>query len=188
MLRPRDAEVAYAVPIDGAIVPPPDNPIQVGPVAMVDPDYSSGFRVGGSWALDQCTSIVATYTFFESHTSNAVAVDAPIVLRSLVTHPGTLNAAADYLAASADLNVDFQTADLDYRAIWWLGECSVVNWSVGARYAQLTQEFDSLFARDRHAGYSRHRRGLRRRRHPPGTGRRAAPRLPRVSCCTARAP
>jgi len=114
-------------------------------VALVDPDYSTGFRAGGSWALDQCTSIVGTYTWFESDTSHAVSVDAPLVLRSLVTHPGTLNAAADYLAASANLSVDFQFADLDYRAIWWLGECSVVNWSVGARYAQLTQEFDSQF-------------------------------------------
>ncbi|HPM85097.1 MAG TPA: Lpg1974 family pore-forming outer membrane protein [Candidatus Anammoximicrobium sp.] len=142
LLRPRGAEVPYAVPIDDAL---PDYPVQVAPVAIVDPDYSSGFRAGGSWALDQCTSIVATYTWFESHTSQAVGEDVPLVLRSLVTHPGTLNAAADSLSASADLNVDFQFADLDYRAIWWLGECSVVNWSVGARYAQLSQEFDSLF-------------------------------------------
>ena len=35
--------------------------------------------------------------------------------------------------------------DLDYRAIWWLGECSVVNWSVGARYANLTQDFAAQF-------------------------------------------
>lgn len=141
-LRARGAEVPFAVPIDDAM---PDNPVQVGPVAIVDPDYSSGFRAGGSWALDQCTSIVATYTWFESHTSHSVGEDAPLVLTSLVTHPGALNTGANYLSASADLNVDFQFADLDYRAIWWLGECSVVNWSVGARYAQLTQDFDSQF-------------------------------------------
>ncbi len=145
LLRPRDAEVAYAVPIDGAILPLPTNPVQVGPVSVVDPDYSSGFRVGGSWALDQSSSLVATYSYFQSQTSHDVSVGAPIVLRSLVTHPGTFNAGTNYLSASADLDVDFQLADLDYRAIWWLGECSVVNWSVGARYAQLTQDFDSLF-------------------------------------------
>jgi hypothetical protein len=145
LLRPRSAEVAYAVPINGAIVPPPANPVQVGPVALVDPDYTSGFRAGASWALDSCTSIVGTYTWFENHTTHAVSVDAPLVLRSLVTHPGTANAAADYLAASADQSVDFEFADLDYRSVWWLGECSVVNWSVGARYAQLTQDFASQF-------------------------------------------
>jgi hypothetical protein len=145
LLRPRDAEVAFAVPYNGPIVPPPSNPLQVGPVALVDPDYSSGFRVGGSWAWDECTSLVATYSFFENHTSNEVAVDAPLVLRSLVTHPGTLNAAGDYLRGAADLNVGFQTVDLDYRNVWWLGEASVVNWSLGARYAQLTQDFDSQF-------------------------------------------
>lgn len=144
LLRARNAEVPYAVPINGAIIDP-DHPVQFGPVAIVDPDYSSGLRVGGSWALDQCTSIVGTYTFFESHTSNAVSVDAPLVLSSLVSHPGTLNAGTPYLTGTADLTVDFQLADIDYRAIWWLGECSVVNWSVGARYAQLTQDFDSQF-------------------------------------------
>ncbi len=146
LLRPRDAEVAFAVPFNGAIFPPPNNPIQVGPVALVDPDYSSGFRVGGTWAWDQCTSLVATYTSFDSHTSQVANVDAPLVLRSLVAHPGTLNAGADYLSAAADLNVDFQTMDLDYRAIWWLGECSVVNWSMGVRYARLTQDFRSQFS------------------------------------------
>lgn len=145
LLRARDAEVAYAVPINGPIDPAQPSPIQVGPVAIVDPDYSSGFRVGGSWTLDQCTSLVGTYTFFESHTTSAVNVDPPLVLRPLVTHPGTLNAGSDYLPGSADLNVDFQFADVDYRAIWWLGECSAVNWSVGARYAQLTQDFDVQF-------------------------------------------
>src|SRR5436190_259803 len=33
-LRARNAEVAYAVPVNGAIVPPPNPPIQVGPVAV----------------------------------------------------------------------------------------------------------------------------------------------------------
>lgn len=146
LLRPRDAEVAFAVPINGPIVPPPVNPVQVGPVMLVDPDYSAGFRIGGSWAWDECTSLVATYTFFESHTSNAIEVDAPVVLRSLVTHPGTLNANADYLSGAADLNIDFQTVDLDYRSIWWVGDCSVVNWSIGARYANLTQDFDAQFS------------------------------------------
>jgi hypothetical protein len=38
------------------------------------------------------------------------------------------------------------SADLDYRALWWIGNCSVVNWTVGARYAQLNQDFSALFA------------------------------------------
>lgn len=145
LLRPRDAYVPYAVPIDGPIVPPPVNPIQVGPVAVVDPDFSSGFRAGATWAMDECTSLVGTYTFFENHTQNAVSIGPPNVLRSLVTHPGTLNAGDDYLSAEADLNVRFQTADFDYRTIWWLSDWSVINWFVGARYAKLDQDFDSRF-------------------------------------------
>ncbi len=62
-LRPRNAEVAYGVPIDGAIIPPPVNPIQVGRIGMVDPDYSSGIRFGVSYVLDGCSSITAQYTW-----------------------------------------------------------------------------------------------------------------------------
>lgn len=144
-LQPRDAAVAYAVPIDGAIFPPPENPIQVGPVAATEPDYAPGIRIGGSWAIEQCTSLVGTYTYFESHASHQVEAEAPLVLRSLVAHPGTLNAAADYLAAAADQNIEFQTVDLDYRSIWRLSKRNVVHWSVGARYAQLNQDFDARF-------------------------------------------
>src|SRR5882757_6747205 len=66
VLRARGAEVAYAVPIDGAIVPPPVPPIQLGPIAVADPDYSAGFRVGGQVALDDCTSVGLAYTRFQS--------------------------------------------------------------------------------------------------------------------------
>ena len=148
-LRSRDGEVSYAVPTDGAVVAPPNVPIQFGQVGVVDPDYSPGFRIGGSFALDECTSLVATYTFFESDTYNEITIDpgipGPLGLRSLVEHPGTVAAGDVHLFASARLDVDFQFADLDYRTIWWLGDRSVVNWMIGARYAHLEQEFRSQF-------------------------------------------
>ena len=146
LLRPRDAYVPYAVPINGPILPPPVNPVQVGPVANADPDFSSGFRAGASWAMDECTSLVATYSYFDSHTNNEIVGNAPTVIRSLVAHPGTLNAGADFLSAEADLNIRFQTVDFDYRTLWWLSDWGVSNWFVGARYAKLEQDFDSLFS------------------------------------------
>ena len=84
--------MAYAVPIDGAIVPPPVPPIQVGSVAIADTDYSAGFRVGGVYAMDDCSSLSLSYARFQSSSRDTVSTSAPLVLRSLVLHPGTVNA------------------------------------------------------------------------------------------------
>jgi len=145
LLRARGAEVAYAVPIDGAIVPPPVPPIQVGPLAVADPDYSAGFRVGGQIALDDCTSVGLSYTRFQSSSQDTVATTAPLVLRSLVLHPGTANAGADFLSAAANLDVKFDLIDADYRAVWAAGDLWVVNYLVGARYANLKQDFTGVY-------------------------------------------
>lgn len=146
LLRPNDAEVAYGVPINGPIVRPPADPVQVGPVAIVDPDHSAGFRVGVSSAFDCRSSVVVTWSHFDSNTENAIATDPQeAVIRSLVMHPSMFEANSDALAAWANLGIDYDTIDVDYRSILWLGECSVVNWSAGARYAHLSQNFQSLF-------------------------------------------
>ena len=144
-LRARNAEVAYAVPIDGAIVAPPNSPIQIGPVAVADPDYSTGFRIGGTYALDQCSSLQFTYSRFESNTTSTANTLAPNVLRSVVLHPGTANAGSDFLDATANLDVDFDLVDLDYRAVWAAGDLWAVNYLVGARYANLTQDFNAVY-------------------------------------------
>ena len=61
-LRPRDAGVAYAVPIDGPIEETPANyPIQVGSVGVVDPDYQPGFRVGIGLVLGDSRMVVGRY-------------------------------------------------------------------------------------------------------------------------------
>lgn len=144
-LRARGAEVAYAVPIDGAIVPPPVSPIQVGPIAVADTDYSTGFRIGGQIALDDCTSVGLSFTRFQSSSTDSVATAAPLVLRSLVLHPGTANAGSDFLSADANLDVKFDLVDADYRAVWASGDLWVVNYLFGARYGNLMQDFTGVY-------------------------------------------
>ena len=144
-LRARDAEVAYAVPIDGAIVAPPGPSIQVGRIAVADPDYAAGWRIGGVWALDECSSIVASWARFQSSTNSVAGTTAPLVLRSLVFHPGTANAGADFLDARAANDVDFDLVDVDYRAVWSSDELWALNYLVGVRYARLNQDFNALF-------------------------------------------
>jgi hypothetical protein len=113
-------------------------------VGITDPDYSAGFRVGGVWAIDDCSSIVGTYSNFETNTSDAATAVPPVVLRSLVLHPGTANAASDFLDAAATLDINFDLVDVDYREVWRSGNTWAVNYLVGVRYARLEQNFRAV--------------------------------------------
>jgi len=143
-LRPTDADVPWAVAINGAIQERAV-PIQVSRVANADIDYDSGFRFGIGRALDECASVGVSYTFFEGHSNDSLATDDPYVLRSLVAHPGTLTGAADYLRGTASNDVDFQLIDADYRHVFRSNCYGSMNWLVGARYAQYVQDFNSTF-------------------------------------------
>lgn len=144
-LRPRNAEVPYAVPIDGAIAPVLGNGIQIGPTALVDTDYESGFRAGFSLALNDGAQIGARFTNFESRTSDQAFIQPPDVLRSLVTHPLGNNVAADSLRASARYDIDFELVDVTYQAHWKCTERMTLDYVLGIRYGELGQEFRSQF-------------------------------------------
>jgi hypothetical protein len=114
-LRARDAEVAYAVAIDGPITAPPtDFPIQVSPVGVLDTDFQPSFRVGCRYILDPCNAMGAEYTFFEANTQHAVGTQFPDVVRSLVSHPGTQTAAQDFLTASGEYHLSHDILDGNY--------------------------------------------------------------------------
>lgn len=144
-MRPRNADVAYAVPIDGPISSIPTNPIQVGQVDILDPDYNTGYDIGFNLALTCLTSVALEYMALETSTSNQVDTEAPNVLRSLVSHPSSNSAAADFLAASASLGIDMELIDLSLRHLFVGGDVFAVNYVVGARYARLDQSFRSAF-------------------------------------------
>ena len=145
-LRPRNSSVPFAVGIDGPIVPPPDNnPIQVTPIAVADLNYEPGGRVGFSRALDECSSLGATYTHFESRNLQEISIAAPDVIRSLVSHPSSLSASTDFLYGRANCGIDFQLADVEYRRVFSCGELHSMSYMAAARYAHLTQDFDAYF-------------------------------------------
>ena len=144
--RPRDAEVTYAVPIDGGIIPPGTPPIQVGQTATADPDFAGGFRVGFTYALSDCSSLTATYTQYENNGFDSAAADGvSIVLRDMVLHPATANAGSDFTSVSSNFGVDLDLADIDYRGVWSCSELHAVNYLVGVRYARLDQNFEGNF-------------------------------------------
>ena len=149
-MRPRDAEVAYALPIDGPVAPVLGNEVPVGPTAVVDPAYDIAFRAGFNYAINCGASIRGQYTRLRNDADDAVTVEAPTVLRSLVSHPLGANAATDTLDASASLDTQLDQIDLDFRSLWLGCECPscayALSWFVGATAARIDQSFAASYA------------------------------------------
>ena len=142
-LRPRNAEVAYAVPVDGPVAPTLGNGIQIGPTGIVEMNHKGNFRFGANLYGPNCTGITFQWTRFESSEDDSINIGAPDVIRSLVTHPLGTNAASDGLQSTADLDIDFDLADLAFRMPWKKSSrwCTEVLW--GVRYGRVNQEFSS---------------------------------------------
>lgn len=144
-LRASNAEVPYAVPINGPIVEGAV-PVEIGPVGVLNPEYNSAFRVGFSRALDNCASLGGSYTRFESRVSDSMSTTAPNVMRPLVVHPSTLTAAFDGLAASGRYDINFELADLTYRCTFACGDRWAADFLLGARYGHLEQMLHTEFS------------------------------------------
>jgi hypothetical protein len=79
----------------------------------------------------------ATYTWYDTDETDFVQVNAPRVIRSLVSHPDTFNAGFTSQQAFGAYDLEFQTLDLDYHSLLWSSKCSHVDYVVGARYAHM---------------------------------------------------
>lgn len=149
-LRARNAEIAYANPIDGVITPPAPGVaglpgIPQGRVGMVDPDYSSGFRAGAGLTLDECSALQLTYTGWSNTTHDQVTANAGDVLLPLLLVPGADNAATTALDANATQNIQFKLIDADYRGLIAYNCDYKVNYLIGARYAKLDQHLTANY-------------------------------------------
>ncbi len=145
LLRPRNEGVEYAVPINGPIEAGAV-PLQVGPTAVTDPQFQSGFRLGVAGALGQCASVSLTYTYYRNEVDDGpVSADSPYVLRPMVINPSSADAASDFSMASASEIITFNLVDLDYHHSLWSGDCGTLNYLVGTRYAELNQNFQADF-------------------------------------------
>jgi hypothetical protein len=144
-LRPRDAGVEYAVPINGPIAAG-QVPLQVGRTAMTNPEFAAGFRLGIGKDLDNCSSISAEYTYYRNVANDAINIGAsPFELRSMVFHPSSPDAAADWLSASAHQTIGFDLADIDFHRDLISNDCCSLGYLVGVRYADLKQQFHADF-------------------------------------------
>lgn len=144
-LRPRNAEVPYAVPIDGPVAPVIGNGIQNGQTATINPGWQIAFDVGFTVALCETASVGAKWTHFDQTTDSSASTTPPDVLRALVTHPLGTNAATDTLDANASLRLKYDLIDADYSGLLVGDEGYVVNYFGGGRYIQFDQNFNSNF-------------------------------------------
>jgi len=120
--------------------------VQVGRVGVTDLDYQPGYRVGFGRIINEASAIGVTYTEWQGNTHDALSTTAPNVLRPLVTHPSTFNAASDYLDGTAALGICFKTIDVDYHSLFAYCCDYQLGYTLGVRYAQLQQHFRADFA------------------------------------------
>ena len=136
-IRPGNIDYVYAVEQTGPL--PTDSP--TGPTGRVGFDADLGFRVGGSIAFSECSSIVASYTWFETDTQNTITAQPGNVLVFQPGDPSIPNTGATAVQASANYFLRFQQVDIDFRQLLY-GDCeSAVNYFAGVRYANLKQTF-----------------------------------------------
>jgi hypothetical protein len=142
-LRARNAEIAYAVPVDGGLPPAGfGGTLQVGPVATLDPDWEPAYRVGAGFTLNETTAIVASYTNYESRTLDQVQTPGggPATgVFPLVLNPFPVAAGALPLDAFGLMDLNFRHIDVDYKGLIAYNCDYKVNYVVGVRYTELEQ-------------------------------------------------
>lgn len=147
-LRPRNAEIAYAVPVNGNLAP--GQQVQVGPVEVLDPEFQPGFRAGVGFTLNECSAIVGTFTNFESSTSDSVQLAGggpnQEVIWPLLRHPFPVNAGQFTLDAAARQEINFELIDVDYKGLIAYNCDYRINYLVGVRYAQLDQLVQATYS------------------------------------------
>ena len=121
--------------------------VPFGEVATLDTDYESGTRLGFSVGCGPCSSVVWSYTYFESDAASSI--DAPVIpggggaVGSLVHHPGAaITASAGPLDAFYE--IDFQMSDLMYRGVLTSSPCHSVSYLLGLQYGNLEQSFSQF--------------------------------------------
>lgn len=144
-LRAYNVDMAQGIQLNGVLNPgviaQGNDPI--GRVGVASPQFEPGFRIGFSRNIDTCASISAAYTQFESHTSDSLA--APNVVggsaASLVLFPDATTSASANTGLDATYDIDFKLVDVDYNRMLVGSSNGVINYTLGARYGMLNQDF-----------------------------------------------
>lgn len=154
-LRARDSEVCYAVETNSASPPVGQRdavvPVQTSPIAVLDQDYSSGFRAGFGICLDACSEIGASYTWFDTSAEHSISSAGHYpqqAIAEMVLHPATPNGIVWTVEAAGRHDIGFELIDIDYRNSMVRSCTSHLDYIIGVRWGKLEQEFDARFTHD----------------------------------------
>ncbi len=153
-LRPRDTEIALAVPAQFADLGLGGRPAGIEPqgrTLILDPDYQPGYRVGATFAQSDCSSIQLTYASFESQTSNGGTVTGadlaanrsmfPLLVHPLTFDPGIVT----NVAVQGQFDVDFDIFDIDGRLLLFETDNLAINGLGGVRWANMDQTLAAAY-------------------------------------------
>jgi hypothetical protein len=131
-LRPH-ADVLHAQQVDAL-----GNP--AGALGVNDFDYEPGVRVGGDMAVGPTNSVAVSGTWFESDASSTLEAPAGGSVVSLVQLP-SIGALVSPGPVGSTSELNFWTAQAEYRSRLLQGPRHWVNGGLGLRFAHLEQNF-----------------------------------------------
>jgi hypothetical protein len=118
--------------------------VPFGTIGVAEPDFDTGFRVGGELQFNPCAAVFVSYTFFDNSTESTLG--APTIpggggaVGSLVHHPGAaLTASVGPVNATYD--IEFQLGDAAYRQYLVRDNCRNLSVFAGGRFGSLDQNF-----------------------------------------------
>eukprot|EP00913_Durusdinium_trenchii_P035266 g32996.t1 len=142
-LTARGANVNYGTPVNGIGA----NAVPIGHIGVADPDYDPGFRIGGTWKIDSCSSFEFTFTQWDANTENSIRRQGGNgFVRAELVHPNTANVANDSLFANTNYDIGFELYDASYKGLIWGGCDHFLNYVVGLRYSHLDQDLVAIYS------------------------------------------
>jgi|GEM_PF-3227228 hypothetical protein len=142
-LQARGVDVPYAAPFDGIGL----NAVPIGPTLFADPTYQPGFRIGLTSNRSDTSSLSVDYWFYQSQTNGSGQLDGGAgIFDALTVHPNTTSVATDSLQTSTNYDLDFDIIDAHYRTTFLERDLYTVDFTIGARYARIDQDFHAAYS------------------------------------------
>ena len=134
-LNAGNSDLIYALEQTG----PVGAPSPTGPLGISNIGAHTGFRVGGSLAHSDCSSLWTSFTRWDGQTTSTLQATGTNVIKSLVIHPSVATTGAASLDATAIQSATFQYADVALRRVYKSSANGVLNWNAGLRYGNMEQ-------------------------------------------------
>jgi hypothetical protein len=137
LMRPRRRD------LDFAITDPNTAGTAVGAIKSLEWDVSSGFRVGGGWAMEpEGLSVGVFYTYLHAHDDQGLVAPTGGVLYSTLSHPGFIDAVN---TAFGNTSLNYHVVDLEVGSNIQVGKCVHLWVGTGGKFASIDQSLDAFY-------------------------------------------